>query len=802
MARSLAAAFALLMVLGWGRAYALGLGEITLNSALNQKLDAEIELLDTRGLSAAEIIAQLGTADDFARVGVERFFFLTELRFKVESRGGRHVLHVTSAQPVTEPFVNFLVQVMWPNGRLLKEYTLLLDPPAFTNQAAAGVAAPGRTDPGGGGAGRVAREPSRPDSQVSLATPPTAANTPSPIRESADRLTGDTYGVTDRDDTLWRIASRARRGDATVHQTMLAIARLNPEAFIGGNVNLVKAGYVLRLPDENEAKALDRAEAIAAVAEHNRAWRAYREGGSLSMVADASGAAPGGSATPAAQMDATGRAVTTPASATRAEGELRILAGDAGEGDSAQGGSGAAEALEAKLAATEEEIDRLSRERDEAASQRDQVAAEVEQAKRQIEVRDQQIAQLQEQLKAAAAAEQPAGAAEAPEAPKQARADEGLPSLLQSPVVLIGAGVVVVLLLVVALTAMRRRRAVTEEEFPVVMPPSRRPMKAVSAAATAAVADVGADAVEDDDTSAGVEAPRVSERTATAAPARESDESVGAQTSDVIGEADIYIAYGRFPQAVNLLSSALADDPDRSDVRLKLLEVYAETRDAENFSTHMNELVARCDDNDMLLEARELEAKFREGEVSDAPSAISTAGKLGVAQAPATETIEDFDLDFDADDAALKLDLDQEPTPPARQGSDDLGGDLGIDFDPDREVPRERGATARAGGSAASADLDEADVAVDEANGEFDLQDLQFEADRTASPSAKPAADAADDAFDFLDEEDTASTKLDLARAYIDMGDDDGAREILAEVVQEGSAEQRKMADELLARLS
>lgn len=795
MARSLAAAFALLMVLGWGRADALGLGEITLNSALNQKLDAEIELLDTRGLDAAEIIAQLGTADDFARVGVERFFFLTELRFKVESRGGRHVLHVTSAQPVSEPFVNFLVQVIWPNGRLLKEYTLLLDPPAFTHQAAAGVAAPGRTDPGGGGAGRVAREPSRPDSQVSLATPPASASAPSPLRESADRLTGDTYGVTDRDDTLWRIASRARRGDATVHQTMLAIARLNPEAFIGGNVNLVKAGYVLRLPDENEAKALDRAEAIAAVAEHNRAWRAYREGGSLSMVADASAAAPASAPTPAAQVDATGRAVTTAAPAARAEGELRILAGDAGEGASAQGGAGAPDALEAKLAATEEELDRLSRERDEAASQRDQVAAEVEQAKRQIEVRDQQIAQLQEQLKAAAAAELPEGAAQALATPTQAR---GLPSLLQSPVVLIGAGVVVVLLLVVALVAMRRRRAGAEEEFPVVVPPARRSVKAAPLAATAAVADV----VEDDDAGVDVEAAHASERAVPAAPARESDESVGAQTSDVIGEADIYIAYGRFPQAVNLLSSALADDPDRSDVRLKLLEVYAETRDAEKFATHMNELVARCDDNDMLLEARELEAKFREGEGEDAQGVGAAAGAPGVAQAPATEAIEDFDLDFDTDDAELKLDLDREPTPPARQGSDDLGGDLGIDFDPDREVARERSAPLRSGGAAPSTDLDDADVAVDEANGEFDLEDLEFEADRTGRPSAKPAGEASDDAFDFLDEEDTASTKLDLARAYIDMGDDDGAREILAEVVQEGSAEQRKMADELLARLS
>ncbi len=141
-------------------------------------------------MSESEIVAQLATAEDFKRVGIERFFFLTGLQFHVEMRDRSHaVLRVTSAQPITEPYLNFLVQVIWPNGRLLKEYTVLLDPPTYKEQAAPAVASPGRSDPGGGPAGRVERTPTRPDSQVSLSSAPrsTQPATQSPSLRSIDR---------------------------------------------------------------------------------------------------------------------------------------------------------------------------------------------------------------------------------------------------------------------------------------------------------------------------------------------------------------------------------------------------------------------------------------------------------------------------------------------------------------------------------------------------------------------------------------------------------------------------------------
>lgn len=110
-------------------ASALGLGEITLHSALNQPLRADIALIDAAGLSEGDLSASLASPDDFNRAGVERVFFLTNLRFTPVMRGERSFIRVTSSKPVEEPFLNFLVQLNQPNGRLLHEYTVLIDPP-------------------------------------------------------------------------------------------------------------------------------------------------------------------------------------------------------------------------------------------------------------------------------------------------------------------------------------------------------------------------------------------------------------------------------------------------------------------------------------------------------------------------------------------------------------------------------------------------------------------------------------------------------------------------------------------------
>ena len=780
MARRLALGYVLIATFWCAQAFALGLGDITIHSALNQKLDAEIELLEARGMTESEIVAQLASAEDFKRVGIERFFFLTSMQFHVEMRDqGRAVLRVSSAQPMTEPYLNFLVQVIWPNGRLLKEYTVLLDPPTYKEQPAPAVASPGRSDKGGGPAGRVERTPTRPDSQVSLSSAPPSTQ-PAPSQPPSDRLTGDSYGVTDRDDTLWKIAQRARPSeDVTVQQNMLAILRMNPEAFIGGNINLLKAGYTLRLPKDADVQAISNAEAVSEVAAQNQAWQAYRRGEGLASVAPTSTAPAEESQALAGQVDAT---TTKPVAAAPKgpDGELRIVAGDAADnGTGAGGGSADAAALEGQLAAAKEEADRIALERDEAVARLDKATSQAEQTQRQIEVRDQQIAQMQEQLKAAKSA---AGAA-----PAAVKKDEGggLAALLASPFVLGGAAIVLVLIVVAGMMRAAGRRRAEDEQMAAFVEPETR-------SASASRARPRVEEVADDDLDVEAEEPAARQEEEHEMPPHHE----GAQTSDVIGEADIYIAYGRYPQAVSLLLSALDDDPNRSDVRVKLLEVYAETKDEAGFETHMSELLTRCDDNDLLLEARELETKLRE----DGPVAA-------VAQADDDEAVtgnlDDFQLDLDADDVdeedGAPTTRTNTPSDRVERASDDLGGDLGIDFKPDDEPT-----VLRTQASSSRAKPEFGDVAVARRRRRR-IRPRRSGVRTTSRGDSKPrtggAAEESDDAFEFLNEEDAATTKLDLARAYIDMGDEDGAREILTEVLQEGSSEQQQTANELLAKL-
>ena len=141
--RKLVLAIAAASALSSGMAHALGLGELTLKSSLNQPLVAEIELLDVKELTAAELVPSLASPEDFAKAGVDRQAFLNDLSFTpVLNASGKSILRVTSSKPLSEPMVKFLVQVMWPNGRLLRDYSVLLDPSKFSPQTAEAAAQP------------------------------------------------------------------------------------------------------------------------------------------------------------------------------------------------------------------------------------------------------------------------------------------------------------------------------------------------------------------------------------------------------------------------------------------------------------------------------------------------------------------------------------------------------------------------------------------------------------------------------------------------------------------------------------
>ncbi len=844
----------------WG----LGLGEIELDSALNQEFKATIELYDAADMEPGEILVALGSTEDFERVGVERFFFLTGLDFQVGvAPNGDPLIEVTSSRPITEPYLNFLVEVLWPNGRLLKEYTVLLDPPTFSEAAAPAVQAPAQNRTAGN-TGRVQRvEPAQGSgTRVQMAPRDNVASQPSPLDQGRS---GDEYGMTDRSDTLWSIASRSRPSSSVnVQQTMLAIVEMNPEAFINGNINLLKAGYVLKLPNEAQASARTAAQALGEVARHDEEWRAYTRGEPLGeMIADRN-QAPQRSTTDQTSdlrspVDAS--AGTTAASAAQAsDGELRIVAED---GDSTTGVGGDAGTLAAAL----EETDKLGLQVEEltyALEHEKQIASdEIAIRERQIEVKDQQIAELQAQLAAAQAAAQqaPAGPGTDPEAQEPTPQTQNQSTQAnaapwwQSPMVMYGGAGVLVLLLVGGMIAQRKRRAAEEEndyfDAEAAFADEERTEPAMGSF------DDEADSPDEDDFDSAAGEAVIEE---------EAEEEIqGSQTSDVIGEADIYIAYGRYAQAIGLLLGVLEDEPERNDIRLKLLEVYAESGDRAAFDEHMTSLIEYCDDEEALLTARELENQFGEeaitlddmmadeaggnADTTDAAAAVDTGAdelsnldldaEESMVQAADTAEIAadavddaqdngtlDFELELDeldetAADAETHEDTDStEDTETTRGAGDQLGGDLGMDFDPEAADGDEPEEDPGIEFDTSDLDLNRDEPVVSADSGFAETEELTIDADleKAAVSISEEAADAsadeasldeldletavaADDEFDFEDEGDSANTKLDLARAYIDMGDADGARDILKEVMDEGNSDQQQKAQSMLESL-
>jgi len=248
-----------------GMVQALGVGDINLRSSLNQPLDAEIDLLQVRDLTSEEIRSMLASPDDFGRAGIERTFFLTDLKFTpVVKPNGKSGIRVTSSRPVNEPYLFFLMEVRWPSGKVLREFTVLLDPPLY--QPASITSSAPVTAPTSSSAQisppRPTIAPAQPRGSSPYATAPAATTQPS-----------STEWRTNPSDTLWEVALKSRPSGANVHQTMLAIQDLNPGAFINGNINQLKSGQTLKLPTSEQVAKRTGSEAVAEVAAQNRAWQ-------------------------------------------------------------------------------------------------------------------------------------------------------------------------------------------------------------------------------------------------------------------------------------------------------------------------------------------------------------------------------------------------------------------------------------------------------------------------------------------------------------------------------------------------
>ncbi len=295
--------------------WALGLGEIHLNSALNEPMNAEIELIAASPDELAALRATLAGREAFTRYGIDRPPFLSSLTFKAgKSKDGRDVLLVRSTDAIPEPFVTFLVEVNWARGRLMREYTVLLDPPVYTPGESAASSAPvaapttARHPASAGTCGGRAVAGPEPcargqSSGAESCSPPRAMPQRAPRPTPAGPISGNTYQV-GSGDTLSKIA-RSLAADspggatpAAVDQTMMAVYRANPDAF-GGNINILRRGAVLRVPGGDQIAAMNQSEAISEVQRQMNAWRAEgggAAGGHLRLVTPGAGGSSSGSA--------------------------------------------------------------------------------------------------------------------------------------------------------------------------------------------------------------------------------------------------------------------------------------------------------------------------------------------------------------------------------------------------------------------------------------------------------------------------------------------------------------------------
>ena len=253
-------------------AWSLGLGEAKVESYLNQPLQARIDLISQASDDLGSVTAGLASAADYELIGASIEGIPVPLRFTVEDPEGDAYIAATSTLPINEPVLRLIVEVNWSSGRLLREYTLFLDPPAVPEAAPAP-----RIDQ----RKAAATQPAQP-----ARTQATAVVEPSPSVTASAPVGGAEYGPVRNGETLWGIASGWSRGSGlSVNQVMIAIQRENPAAFLNGNINLLKRGAILRMPDPGDVERISAAAAYREVAAQTEQFSSDRPGRSVASPA-------------------------------------------------------------------------------------------------------------------------------------------------------------------------------------------------------------------------------------------------------------------------------------------------------------------------------------------------------------------------------------------------------------------------------------------------------------------------------------------------------------------------------------
>lgn len=840
--RKLAAALLSVGVMLPGLTHALAIGELNTKSALGQPFYGEIELSELGDVGADEIRVGLATQEDFERMGIERVYFLNELQFSVLSKApGRAVVRVTSGKQLREPFLSFVMRVTWPGNNRLQEFTALIDLPTPGQ-----VAAPEVVKPVMAPVAKPIVKPAEPAAEAIKAKPAEEAKPevakPTPKAEvkpkpepkvepkvvkpaeapaAEPKVTPDTYR-TRNSDTLWGVALKVKPSGASVHQTMIAIQRQNPDAFARDNINALKSGRVLRIPTDSQIREIGAREAVASVAEQNQLWRSGAAAPALTgpqVAATKPSTAPAVSAQPKAEVKlvAPGDKAVAGAKASVAgkpsEAEQKAQAAAAAkaaqakiESEQAAARMKAAEAKlkenEAKLALQNQKAAELQaklqemnakKAAEEAAKQKaaqdtaakkaaeelaakkaaEEAAAKVAAAKA---AKPAEVAKVTEAAPVAAAKPAPAPAEIKPEAvqqkaPEQAKPavvaevpaeEEGLPLWIKlaGALAVIGGG-----LGAIGFTLKRKRdKAAEDAEYQRLLAEDQGAQPGLSdrleglgqepstdedVTQFAAVADeafAGEDELSLDDLAADL---------------GDFDAGVpaAAPVVDPAEEADGYIQYERYPQAIGFLTKAIVANPDRTDLRLKLLECFVATGDVEGFVAQQAE-VEQTGDLDAIGRADELRAQL------PALAAPKAEGYVDFEHAP--KAVADASLDDLPSLDDLELDLNaaiSESSANLRTVSDDALF---------AEAPK---------------------PAAEEEALDFDLSDLDMQAVEAPAAELEAKAEDFDFSFDLAAEEPAAAPLAIAEPEFGELGDFTFEPTTEAAAVAEAPAEEPALGD-------
>ncbi|HEU0234470.1 MAG TPA: FimV/HubP family polar landmark protein [Gallionella sp.] len=840
------------------------MGGINVASALGQPLKADIELVVVSKTDKASLVARLASPDVYRGAGLE-YPYGTKFKFQIESRAnGEPYIKVSSAQPINDPFVSMLVELTWASGKLLREYTFLLDPPDYVaeqpkpaevqavapavqsappettakpvEQAAPVAAAPVEIQP----VEKPAEKPASKPVMAAPAKPATAAQ--------AEKSVATGSITVHRGDTLNKIAVQNKPAEVSLERMLVALYRANADQFDGKNMNRIKAGKILRLPDQGELMGVAQSDAAKEIRAQTADWNAYRQ--------KLAGAAPAASQPQEAQQVATGKIASSvadkaPVAKESAKEVLKLSKGEA-PGDKAAAGA-AGKSMSAQDKKNAEQEDTIAKAK----------GLKEEQARAALLEKNLQDMQRLAQLKSEAAAlAQPSGAASAVSgsasavaaASSVAAASEVKPApvakpkpkpqpvvvpqpsmvdkILGEPLYLIGGAAILLGLGGIGLMLSRRKQA--------------------SAAATGGQSEeVGA--ITGHITAPVAPSPETGDFTSAATVHAETTPQ--ADDVDPISEADLFLNFGRDAQAEEILKEALQNTPNNHQIHLKLLGIYAARKDVNSFSVIARQLKDSGDEeawsqaaamgrklepnNPMYGGARTIED---DGSATMQTTVLNAMPDFASDDTAAEETSTpdvDFDLgdtektstlstddkaaaqaetmDFDVTStrpplsAPTEMDFDitsTSPSMPAATGEPEtaLPNLDDLIFDVTSTHPSMPAAQPEASKPAAQVDDGGMEFTLDfpvegvaekpapVAQAEAGLAGISLNFDAAATPG-EPLAEAKDEHWHEV------ATKLDLAKAYQEMGDATGAREILDEVLREGDAGQCEAAQSMLDQL-